>query len=475
MEKDASLNPRRLVSAQNSKRVLVVAYYAPPAGGPAVQRVLQFLQHLTDHGWQPALLTVREGAYPNRDASLLEKMPPSVEGRRTASLDPLALYQRLRRALGMGEGGLPAGSLGEGASSFFGDFFEKAARWVRANLFVPDARVGWWPFAVHAGRQWLREAEAAGRPFDAILSTGAPHSVHLAGRSLHRASGTPWVADLHDPWTDISYYDEFPHTAPARRLDAHFERSVLEEATAVTTVSPSWKGLFERKAPGMRGAVVENGFAEDDFATLGAPDPSGQEHFTIAHVGKLYASRNPEALWDALARLRRERAVPKLRVELTGTVDAAARRALAARGLDEIVEMRPFVEHAEALRRMARSALLFLAIEPFAQEAGMITSKLYEYLASGRPVLGWGPSAGDAAALLERTGGGRMLARRDTDGFARFLRMHYDAWAAGAALDGADSEAIRPLTRRAQAGRMAALLDGVVAGTSARGRARSVP
>lgn len=268
-----------------------MAYYVPPAGGPAVQRVLQFVVHLAAYGWQPSVLTVRQGAYPSRDPSLLAALPPGVDVRRTAALDPLALYERLQRALGTKSEGLPAGSLGKGPPSVF----EQAARWVRANLFVPDARVGWWPFAVRAGRAWLREARRRGQPFDAVLTTGAPHSVHLTGRSLHRYAGQPWVADLHDPWTDISYYDELPHTAFARRLDAHFERSVLEEATAVTTVSPSWKRLFERKVPG-RYAVVENGFAEDDFTGLALPEPVAGEYFVLSHIGKLYASRNPEAL-----------------------------------------------------------------------------------------------------------------------------------------------------------------------------------
>ena len=447
----------------SNRRVLIVAYYTPPAGGPAVQRVLQFVAHLAEHGWSPAVLTVRGGAYPNRDPSLLEEVPPAVPVRRTRSLDPLALYERLQGVLGTEKKGLPAGSLGDEDPSLW----ERVARWVRANLFVPDARVGWWPFAVRAGQQWIREAERTGRPFGAILSTGAPHSVHLVGRSLHRRTGVPWVADLHDPWTDISYYDEFPHAAFARRLDAHLEHSVLCEATAVTTVSPSWKALFESKGPAKtagRYAVVENGFAEDDFADLAPSAPGESDEFVLAHVGKLYASRNPEALWEALGRLQREDATPALRVQLTGTVDETVQRALAAHGLERIVDVQPFVPHEEALHRMGGSALLLLAIEPFEQEAGMITSKLYEYLASGRPVLGWGPPTGDAARLIEKVDGGRMFGRDDAAGIASFLKDHYDAWAEGTPCSGASAAALGSLTRRLQSGRMAALLDEVIAG-----------
>jgi len=437
----------------NRQHVLLVAYYVPPAGGPAVQRILQFVEHLADYGWQPTVLTVRQGAYPNRDPSLLDVVPASVDVHRTASLDPLALYARLAGS-GNGEDGstLPAGSLGADRTSWL----EYIARWVRANVFIPDARIGWWPFAVAAGRRLLDE-----HAFDMILSSGAPHSVHLIGRSLHRRTGVPWVADLHDPWTDISYYDEFPHTRWARQLDARLERSVLSEASAVTTVSPSWADLFVRKAPN-RYAVVENGFDADTFAAVEEPldDP-----FVLAHIGKLYASRNPTALWDALATLRAEDAIPELRVRLVGTVDPVVRRAIAERGLEPVVTIEPFVPHEEAIRQMARSTLLLLVIEPFAQARGMITSKLYEYLASGRPVLGIGPVGGDADKLLRSAEAGRVVSWSDAQAACDLIQAHYDAWAEGTPRSGASFDAIQEHNRKHQAKRLAQLFDELTACT----------
>ena len=426
-------------------RVLLVAYYTPPAGGPAVQRVLQFLEHLPDAGWAVDVLTVKEGAYPNRDPSLLAAVPDSVTMHRTASFDPVALYARLR---GGGEDEVPAGSLGEDADSLL----ERGARWVRANLFIPDARIGWWPFAVWQGRQLLR-----GGRYDALVSSGAPHSVHLIGRSLHRASGTPWIADLHDPWTDISYYDEFPHTRWAERLDAHFERSVLAEASAVTTVSPSWANLFADKAEN-RYAVVENGF---DAGTFKHVHPPLADDFVLAHVGKLYASRNPTVLWKALAVLHDEGRIPRLRVRLTGTVAPAVRQSIERHGLSSIVEIEDFVPHDAAVRRMASSTLLLLVIERFAQAKGMITSKLYEYLASGRPVLGIGPAAGDADALLREHRAGCVVDWDELAHVKERIVTSYEAWAASHPKGGASWEEIQVHNRAHQAQRLADELNAV--------------
>jgi len=432
------------------RRVLLIAYYVPPAGGPATQRILQFIEHLPATGWEVDVLTVREGAYPNRDPSLLEAVPDSVTLHRTSSFDPIAFYTRLK---GGDEDDIPAGSLGEDESSLL----ETAARWIRANLFIPDARIGWWPFAVWRGRTLL----GSGR-YDALVSSGAPHSVHLIGRSLHRATGTPWIADLHDPWTDISYYDEFPHTRWAERLDAHFERSVLAEASAVTTVSPSWAELFARKAEN-RYAVVENGFDPNDFESV---QPASADDFVLAHVGKLYASRNPTVLWRALAQLRDEGRIPDLRVYLTGSVDPEVRRSIEQQGLSEIVTVEGFVPHEEALRRMARSTLLLLVIEQFAQAKGMITSKLYEYLASGRPVLGVGPSGGDADALLREHDAGAVVDWGDTDRMKEMLATHYDAWEDSHPHSGAAWADIQQHNRVQQARRLADELDAVTPATS---------
>ena len=431
-----------------ARRVLVIAYYLPPAGGPAVQRNLQFVGPLQQAGWQPELLTVRAGAFPNRDPSLLDAIPDDVPVHRTAAFDPLALYAKLS-----GSDGMPAGSLGNDD----GSWLERLARWVRANLFLPDARIGWWPFAVRRGTHLL----TSGR-FDAILTTGAPHSVHLIGRSLHRATGIPWVADLHDPWTDISYYDELPHTTAARRLDAHLERSVLREASAVTTVSPSWADLFASKAEN-RYTVVENGVDLSEFDTV---HPPLTDAFVLSHVGKLYASRNPTAVWEAIRQLRADGAVPWLRIRCVGTLDPVVEAALRDRGLLDIVERVPFVPHAEALHLMAASPLLLLVIEPFAQAQGMITSKLYEYLASERPVLGIGPPGGDADRLLRRHNAGRIVDWHDVDAARRMIQAHYDAWANGTPRAGTSRSQLHDHSRMRQAERMADVLTTITAPAS---------
>lgn len=437
-----------------ARRVLILSYYFPPSGGAGVQRTLKLTKYLPSREWTPVVLTVREGAYPARDASLCEDVPAAVEVHRTASWDPYQLYARLT-----GQSGTEA--VVQGSVEGERDSWKtRLARWIRANLVLPDARVGWVPFAVRRGRRLLRNGD-----IDVLLTTGPPHSTHLAGALLQWWTDTPWVADFRDPWTDINYYQELPHTRWAQTADAALERTVLRRADAVTTVSPTWRDLLMGKVSeslqaSERFFVVQNGFDEDDIP-VSLPARSATDTFDVTHVGSLYASRNPTALWRALRRLRADQDDLRLRVQLVGTVDPNVRRALAAHDLTSITEHVSYVSHEDAVVYMRQAALLVLSIEPFAAAAGMMTGKIYEYLASGRPVVGIGPPDGDAAALLKKTDGGRLFDRSDVDGLARWIRGHYSDWAAGEPRDGAAAEDLHPYRRRVQAGRMADIFETI--------------
>lgn len=435
------------------RRVLVLTYYYPPSGGAGVQRALKFTKYLPSVDWTPVILTVREGAYPAQDASLWADVPACADIHRTRSWDPYRLYAHLTGQ--SRDEAVVQGSV-EGEKETWKTRF---ARWVRANVFLPDARVGWVPFAVWRGWKLL----STGR-FDAVLTTGPPHSTHLSGAALQALTGTPWLADFRDPWTDINYYQELPHTQWAQRLDEALERLVLRRAQAITTVSPSWCNLLRQNVERPdrdRFHIVQNGYDEEDVAER--QHAVDTDVFSVTHVGSLYSSRNPTALWGALKRLREEDAVPDLRIRLVGLVDPPVRVSLQEHDLDEVTEFVSYVPHDEAVAYMQRAGLLLLSIEDFPAATGMLTGKIYEYLVSGRPVLGVGPPEGDAAALLERTDGGRLFGWTDAAGMASFVRRHYEAWTEGEPRPGARPNVLQPYRRQVQAEALGGVLDEIAA------------
>ena len=272
-------------------------------------------------GVEPVVLTVREGAYPHRDDTLVQEVA-ETEVHRTAALDPFGLYGALTgrsREQAVAE---RTGRVGDSPA-----LAERFARWVRGNVFIPDARVGWVPFALAEARRIHRE-----RPVDAVLTTGPPHSVHLTGRRVKRTLGIPWVADFRDPWTSMNYYQDLPMTAPIRAFDKRLEQSVLQSADAVITVSPALARQLDADGELESGTVqvIHNGADEADFVEQ---EPVRTDAFVLAHIGSFYAARNPHALWEAIRQLRAGGELERLVLRLVGRVGPEVEEAAAASGV----------------------------------------------------------------------------------------------------------------------------------------------
>lgn len=434
------------------RRVLFVTYYYPPSGGPGVQRSLKFTRYLPAFGWMPTVLTVRpeHASYPDLDPDLGDEIPVDIDVERTYAWDPYAIYARVLKK--QKEDVVSVGFLGEAQMNVR----QRVARWIRANVFLPDARVGWVPFAVRRGDDLLLRER-----FDSIVTTGPPHSVHLIGLLLAYRHGIPWLTDFRDPWTEIDYYADLPMTAPARALDAMMERLVLRRATAGTVVSRSMHEQLSRSGD-LPLEVIENGFDPADFE--GVSGDLSPDEFVLSHVGNLNEARNPKALWEALGRLDVEATMPKLRLSFVGNVEPAVLASAARYGLNDRLRTMPYVPHADAVRRMKSATMLLLSINRVKGSEGIVTGKVYEYVATGRPVLGLGPVMGDAARVLHESGAGTMLDFDDVAGITAHLRRCYDDWAAGRPLEGAGEIAAGRYSRREQAGELAALLESISKG-----------
>ncbi|NNE34705.1 MAG: glycosyltransferase family 4 protein [Rhodothermales bacterium] len=429
------------------KRLLFVSYYFPPSGGPGVQRTLKFTKYLPDNGWAPTVLTVdpQYASYPDLDETLAADVADDLAVIRTRSWDPYASYARI---------------LGRSKDDTVGVAFvreesaglrQRVGLWIRANVFTPDARYGWVPFARKAADTLYRE-----QPFDAVLTTGPPHSTHLVGRGLARKWGVPWVADMRDPWTGIYYYPQLPMTSLAARRDRRLEKSVLTEADAVTVVSSSMVTNLNKRVD-REYVYLPNGFDPADFQKDSVPS---DDRFVIRHIGTLSRTQNPKAVWSGLQSLVSSTPGDVV-VELIGHVDAEIMVSLRERGLGDTVRVFPYVDHDRAVALMQAASLLLLVIPDGDSAHEIVTGKLFEYLASGRPTLAIGPPDGDAGTILSECQGGRMLDHHDPKGVHSFLAEQVAAFKRGERVVGADTSDIQQYARPAQASALANVLDRV--------------
>lgn len=438
-----------------TRRVLVVAYAFPPAGGPGVQRVLKLVKYLPELGFEPLVLTVRDGTFPALDPSLLGEVPGGVPVERTASLEPASLYKRF---VGIPAAEpIPVAVLAEPSPSAR----QRLAHFVRLNLFVPDAKVGWLPFAVTRGSELIRRH----RP-DVIFSSAPPPTNHLVACCLAAAHRLPWVADFRDPWTDVHYYEGHHRLAPARALDAALERAVFRRADRLVFVS----GADSEKAAASHGTggkhhTVPNGFDEEDFEAVEASEPPGGR-FELMHLGSIGAERTPSGLLAVLRRLqaRGEVSPATFRLTLVGKVEPSVGRAIDEAGVAAVVERVPYVPHDQAVRLGQRASALLLLVTRSRGSDRILPGKTFEYLRHQRPVLALGPPGGEVARVLEQTGGGRLFAYDDETGIERELSRLLSAHREGRRLPAAPPAAVARYTRRHIAGELAGILTAAVGG-----------
>ncbi|MBU1948755.1 MAG: glycosyltransferase family 4 protein [Candidatus Eisenbacteria bacterium] len=437
------------------KRVLMIAYYFPPSGGSGVQRPLKFVKYLPRNGWQPVVLTVPENsAFPARDEKLAADIPEGTEIYRVRILEPHTLYSRLT-----------------GRSSGSATDVETVARWdrlplqarimsrIRATFFVPDARIGWYPFAVRAALKIHRA-----NPFDVVFSTGPPFTNHLIGRAVARKIGRPWVADYRDPWTRAVFYPNRPGLV--RAWDRRLEGRCLRDASMNIVVSPAMIDEFIKDHSGLNEsdfALIPNGFDPDDFAGI---EPPKERALTIVHSGSLFANRRPDLFFDAVRDLLAgdPRCREDLRLVFIGRLDAETRSILQSPPISSIVQDEGYCSHAEAVRWLRRGQILLLPVGAGPEVRGLATGKIFEYLAAGPPILTIG-TPGEAARITEETGTGWVLNPQDKRGMKALLQNALKTHREGRMLQTDRREdAIENYSRAALTKRLAQLLESVTSG-----------
>lgn len=401
------------------KRVLIITYYWPPSGGSGVQRWLKMSKYLPEYGWQPVIYTPEDGEYPIEDLSLEKDVPPEAEIIRRPIVEPYTLYKKF---LGIKkEEKVKAGFIKEGGKKT--GWKERLSVWVRGNLFIPDARCWWVKPSVRFLKNYLKD-----HPVNAIVSTGPPHSLHLIAMRLKETLGIPWIADFRDPWTEIEYYDNLHLTRRSDRKHHRLEHEVLTKADKVVTVTPNWAKRLETL--GDRSVdVIYNGFDQEDVLSQAAEDPKDEKTFSITYLGVLMEVRNPRQLWQAFGELIKENESfgHALKINLIGQIDHSVTECITDNGLTDYVSITPYIPHNQVASINKNSSVLLLTLNPGSKPLakGLVPAKLFEYLASGRPILCIGPEDGDAAQILNETQAGSTVGFDDKEKMKDIVLDYY--------------------------------------------------
>ncbi len=383
------------------QKVLIIAYYWPPAGGPGVQRWLKFVKYLPEFDIVPIVYVPENPNYPIIDNSLLTEVSEGITILKQPIKEPYGWANALSRkqTKTISSGILPK----EKKQSLL----QKFLLYVRGNFFIPDARKGWIQPSVLYLKQYIQE-----NAIETIITTGPPHSLHLIGKELKKwKPNLNWFTDFRDPWTTIGYHDKLRMTARTKEKHKQLEREVLQEANHIIVTSPGTKREFTAITQKPI-TVITNGY--DDREVI-AHRYTGK--FILAHIGSLLSDRCPEMLWQVLKELCAENTDFKnaFRLVLAGKVSAEVIESIQSHGLKDYLDFKGYVSHSEALHiQETATALLLIEIDSV-NTKGIIAGKLFEYLSSKRPIIAIGPEGADIKDIIEETRSGIFTTYSDHD------------------------------------------------------------
>lgn len=369
------------------KKVLIITYYWPPSGGGGVQRWLKLAKYLKRFDIEPIVLTVKTkyATYPHID-NQFEKEAAEIRTYRTKSFEALKFYSWL-----VGKKNVPHSAF---ANVNKNSFVNRAARFLRGNLFLPDPRKGWNRYALKMAGQIIKSEN-----IQSVITTSPPHSTQLMGMALKKKFGIEWIADFRDPWTDIFYYKDLMALPQRKEKEKMMELEVLEKADKIVTVSASLKVLFSKKSIQISNdkiQIIPNGFDPEDFEGIEEAD---NKDFCFGYIGSLTEIYGPERLIEGFAKLKNKY---RFHIRFIGNVSPGVQKMIKDQGLMDRTTFIDRVDHQRAVEEMMSVNALLLFIPQVKNNDGILTGKIFEYLATKKPIIGIGPEKGDAAQLLNK-------------------------------------------------------------------------
>jgi len=378
------------------KKVLFISYYWPPSGKASLHWPLKIIKHLPSYGWMPSVLTVDEDIFTQKDDTFLHEVPSEVKVFKAKSYEPFKVYK-----IFTGKSKNDQLIASETISKKDKSVTHKLSIWIRMNLFIPDARVGWYFPAVKEGNKYLGNEKV-----DTIVSVGPPHTTHLIGKKLSSRFKIPHIPVFIDPWVDISYYNNFKRSRITLSIDNRLEKSVLKNSAEIVFVTETMKDDYVKKYSFIneKSNVLYWGYSEEDFGLPPNPLPKERGDVeVILHAGNIFDHQNPKHLWRTLkSEIDKGR---KLKMVFIGTVSPEIRQAIKNSGLEPYTEYKGFLPYKEMLREMMKATYFLVC----ATEPRHVPGKLFEYLRAGKPIIAFGDGNEEIKKIFTEANAGMIF------------------------------------------------------------------
>lgn len=398
------------------KKALIISYYWPPAGGPGVQRWLKFVKYLPEFNIEPVVYIPENPNYPIIDESLSNEIPKNLTILKQPIKEP---YKFARFLSKKGANRISKGIIHRPKSQ---SLIEKFLLFIRGNFFIPDARVKWVKPSVDFLSKYVTENK-----IEAVITTGPPHSLHLIGMQLKRELGVKWLADFRDPWTTIGYHKHLRLSSASAGKHKQYELEVLQNADEIITTSFTTSKEFQNIV-NKDIKTITNGFDDQNLESLKV-----DTKFSFSHIGSLLSERNPDVLWRVLQELIKENNDFKqaFQFNLIGIVSDNVLESIKIHQLNDYLNHVGYVTHKEAIRFQQKSQVLLLIEINSDDTKCIIPGKLFEYMASERPIIALGPTGSDVESIILSTNTGNYFSYNDYDALKALILKHFAAYQKG--------------------------------------------
>jgi len=397
------------------KKLLIITYYWPPAGGAGVQRWLKFAKYLARKDYQLYIYTAANPESPQEDLLLKKDIPDNAIVIKKEIWEPTNLYKKFTGH----KGNINAGFLTEKGNNNK-KWKQNLSLYVRGNLFIPDAKKFW----IRPSVQFLKEYITKNK-IDTLITTGPPHSLNIIGLKLKQQLNIRWIADFRDPWTSIDFYKDLKLSTWADKKHHHLEKQVLTTADHVVVIGETMRKEFMQITKKDNISVITNGYDAEDFEGF---SKGKSKDFIITHVGSINKDRNHSIFWYTLAKLIKEspRFKEKIKLKLLGKLDAVVYESIKKYSLEKYVEIIDYLPHQEIIQYLFNADILYLPINNTPNAKGILTGKFFEYLATKNPILAIGPTDGDIAKILKETQAGTICDFNDKETLQKQIQKYFE-------------------------------------------------
>jgi len=422
-------------AANEGRRVLVIAYFFPPSNASGTHRTMRYARYLPEFGWQPIVLTVKDEVHWIVDEGLLAQLPPGLQVHRTRSIEPARALGRLAGSFGRAlrggrhpaEGPAPVGdSDPQPSTGAVMATLKKGLGSVQDLLSIPDAQIGWLPFATWTGMRVIRST----RP-ELIYTTAQPWTASLIGLALKRLTGLPWIADVRDGWTVASGFHGT--TSGLKRVVSRaLERLVIRTADLIIVTTNATRDAYLRHFEGEltenRVAVIYNGFDSRHLDAMNYTSASGDSRFTLVMAGTTRAAHDLLPFCEALSDVVRGRELSpeQIRVSFVGDVYPALVQHVKSLAITEYVCFTERVSYEESKSVIGQSTALLLPIGCVAGSEFTVPAKAFHYLLADKPILALAPESSEVANLVRESGSGIVVSPTDRRAIGDAVLRLYD-------------------------------------------------